>query len=206
MKTDMERLLRICLTLLLALLPAVTAWAEEGIKEVMVIGGSQSEVNNLKASLTSQGWHVIDQDLNRGASGDYIYLLYKSESSNGVNNGYITDLYISNAEGTAPNSRTHNGRTYTLVPFDGGNNFKNAKGDLNRGDIAARPYLVPGQSVHGRKVSYAVAHGAEKAPLLFRQTVHQEAAFQGMLDSLNLQFVNYRQRTFGLLLPARFRR
>ena len=129
----MERLLRICLTLLLALLPAVTAWAEEGIKEVMVIGGSQSEVNNLKASLTSQGWHVIDQDLNRGASGDYIYLLYKSESSNGVNNGYITDLYISNAEGTAPNSRTHNGRTYTLVPFDGGNNFKNAKGDLNRG-------------------------------------------------------------------------
>lgn len=129
----MERLFRVAVTLLLALLPAVTAWADEGIKEVMVIGGSESEVNNLKTSLTSQGWHVIDQDLNRGARGDYIYLLYKSESSNGVNNGYITDFYISDAEGTAPDSRTYNGRTYTLVRFDGGSNFKNAKGDLNRG-------------------------------------------------------------------------
>ena len=129
----MERLLRVAVTLLLALLPTVTAWADEGIKDVMVIGGSESKVNSLKTSLTGQGWHVIDKDLNRGAGGDYIYLLYKSETSNGVNNGYITDFYISDAKGTAPDNLTHNGRTYTLVSFDGGDSFKESKGDLNRG-------------------------------------------------------------------------
>lgn len=80
-----------------------------------------------------KGWHVIDKDLNRGAGGDYIYLLYKSETSNGVNNGYITDFYISNAEGTAPASRSFNGHTYHLVTYQGGTNFVNSKGDLNRG-------------------------------------------------------------------------
>ena len=129
----LERLLRVAVTLLLALLPTVTAWADEGIKDVMVIGGSESKVNSLKTSLTGQGWHVIDKDLNRGAGGDYIYLLYKSETSNGVNNGYITDFYISDAKGTAPDNLTHNGRTYTLVSFDGGDSFKESKGDLNRG-------------------------------------------------------------------------
>lgn len=129
----LERLLRAAVTLLLALLPTVTAWADEGIKDVMVIGGSESKVNSLKTSLTGQGWHVIDKDLNRGAGGDYIYLLYKSETSNGVNNGYITDFYISDAKGTAPDNLTHNGRTYTLVSFDGGDSFKESKGDLNRG-------------------------------------------------------------------------
>lgn len=129
----LERLLRVAVTLLLALLPTVTAWADEGIKDVMVIGGSESKVNSLKTSLTGQGWHVIDKDLNRGAGGDYIYLLYKTETSNGVNNGYITDFYISDAKGTAPDNLTHNGRTYTLVSFDGGDSFKESKGDLNRG-------------------------------------------------------------------------
>lgn len=137
----LERLLRAAVTLLLALLPTVTAWADEGIKDVMVIGGSEDEVNSLKASLTSQGWHVIDQDLNRKAEGDYIYLLYKSESSNGINNGYITDFYISNAEGTAPDSRSFNGRTYHLVTYQGGTNFVNSKGDLNRGAGGATIHL-----------------------------------------------------------------
>lgn len=137
----LERLLRAAVTLLLALLPTVTAWADEGIKDVMVIGGSEDEVNNLKASLRSQGWQVIDQDLNRKAEGDYIYLLYKSESSNGINNGYITDFYISNAEGTAPDSRSFNGRTYHLVTYQGGTNFVNSKGDLNRGAGGATIHL-----------------------------------------------------------------
>lgn len=137
----LERLLRVAVTLLLALLPTVTAWADEGIKDVMVIGGSEDEVNSLKASLRSQGWQVIDQDLNRKAGGDYIYLLYKSESSNGINNGYITDFYISNAEGTAPDSRSFNGRTYHLVTYQGGTNFVGSKGDLNRGAKGATIHL-----------------------------------------------------------------
>ena len=136
----MERIIRVAL-MLLAMLPTVTAWADEGIKEVMLIGGSSSEMNSLKNSLTSEGWHFIEQDLNSKAEGDYIYLLYKSETSDGINNGYITDFYISNAEGTAPDSRTHNGRTYHLVTYRGGTNFVNSKGDLNRGAGGATIHL-----------------------------------------------------------------
>ena len=137
----MERLLRVAVTLLLALLPTVTAWADEGIKEVMAIGGTESETTSLKNRLTSEGWHFIEQDLNSKAGGDYIYLLYKSETSNGINNGYITDFYISNAEGTAPDSRSFNGRTYHLVTYQGGTNFVGSKGDLNRGAKGATIHL-----------------------------------------------------------------
>ena len=139
-RSFMERIIRVAL-MLLAMLPTVTAWADEGIKEVMLIGGSSSEMNSLKNSLTSEGWHFIEQDLNSKAEGDYIYLLYKSETSDGINNGYITDFYISNAEGTAPDSRTHNGRTYHLVTYRGGTNFVNSKGDLNRGAGGATIHL-----------------------------------------------------------------
>ena len=130
----MERLLRIALTLLVALLPMVTHGQTVGIKEVMVIGGTDNQVSSLKTSLTGQGWTVIGKDLNAGAGGDYIYLLYKSESNDyGLNLGYITDFYISTQTGTAPDTRTVNGRTYTLVPYQGGSDFVNSKGDLNRG-------------------------------------------------------------------------
>ena len=103
------------------------------VKEVMLIGGSLSEVNAQKAIYRAQGWKVIDKDLNAGcgASSDYIYLLYKSELSENVNLGYVTDFYISNAGGTAPDSLTYGDRTYYLVPYDGGSHFKSKKGDLN---------------------------------------------------------------------------
>ena len=104
------------------------------IKDVMLIGGTGDEVNTLKTTLTAQGWKVINHDLNAGcgSSSDYIYLLYKSENStDGYNYGYITDFYISNATGTPPDDLTYEGRTYHLVPFDGGSHFKEKKGDLN---------------------------------------------------------------------------
>ncbi len=104
------------------------------IKDVMLIGGTGDEVNTLKTTLTAQGWKVINHDLNAGcgSSSDYIYLLYKSENStDGYNYGYITDFYISNATGTPPDDLTYDGRTYHLVPFDGGSHFKEKKGDLN---------------------------------------------------------------------------
>ena len=63
--------------LFVAFLAAATLCAENYITDVMVIGGSKSQVNALKASYGEQGWTVIDQDLNAGASGDYIFLLYK---------------------------------------------------------------------------------------------------------------------------------
>ncbi|MBR5735713.1 MAG: fibronectin type III domain-containing protein [Bacteroidales bacterium] len=122
------------LTILLTLLAAASASATSFIKDVMLIGGTENQVNSLKASLTGQGWTVIGKDLNAGAGGDYIYLLYKSESNDDdINLGYVTDFYISTQSDTAPDTRTVNGRTYYLVPYQGGSDFVNSKGDLNRG-------------------------------------------------------------------------
>ena len=119
-----------------ALAAVVTAWAlpahaTKYIEDVMLIGGTKNEVNSLKSSLTSQGWQFIDYDLNEGAGGDYIYLLYKSGDSNdpGNHNG-ITDFFINNSSDYADED-TYNGRTYHLVPYDGGTHFKSLKGDLN---------------------------------------------------------------------------
>ena len=103
------------------------------VKDVMLLGGSESEVNALLPDRLAEGWHLINNDLNAGCGSgtDYIYLLYKSEATEGVNLNYVTGFYISNAGGTAPNSLTYDDRTYYLVPYDGGNHFKNKKGDLN---------------------------------------------------------------------------
>ena len=121
------------LLLLVALLATTTMWAEDFISSVMVIGGSKSVVNNLKDTYTSQGWTVIDQDLNAGcgSSSDYIYLLYKKASNENNDVGFITGFYISDASGTAPDNVTHDGHTYTLVDYDGSDYFRNNKGDLN---------------------------------------------------------------------------
>ena len=124
--------------MLLMLLLAITqgAWAQKDYKyisEVMLIGGTLDEVNALKDSYTTKGWTVIDQDLNAGcgSSSDYIYLLYKPGSTASPNHTFITDFYISNASGTAPDTRDYDGRRYKLVSYDGGDHFKSLKGDLN---------------------------------------------------------------------------
>ena len=132
------------LLLLVALLATTTVWAADFITDVMVIGGSKSEVNSLKNTYTSQGWTVIDQDLNAGAgsSSDYIYLLYKAASNSGRDAGaFITGFYISNASGTAPDNVTHDGHTYTLVSCDGSDYFKDTKGDLNSHCGASSAYI-----------------------------------------------------------------
>ncbi|MBR5087355.1 MAG: BspA family leucine-rich repeat surface protein [Muribaculaceae bacterium] len=122
------------LLLLVAMLAATTVWATDFITDVMVIGGSKSEVNNLKTSYMNQGWLFIDQDLNAGcgSGSDYIYMLYRTGDNTSQDAGaFITDFYISTESGTVPDNFVHNGRTYTLVPYDGSTYFKNNKGDLN---------------------------------------------------------------------------
>ena len=118
----------------MALIASANVWAADFITDVMVIGGSKSVVNDLKDTYTSQGWTVIDQDLNKGcgSSSDYIYLLYKKASNVSLDAGaFITGFYISDASGTAPDNVTHDGHTYTLVPYDGSDYFMGTKGDLN---------------------------------------------------------------------------
>ncbi|MBR5638704.1 MAG: BspA family leucine-rich repeat surface protein [Muribaculaceae bacterium] len=124
------------LLLLVAMLATTTVWAAatDFITDVMVIGGSKSEVNNLKTTYMNQGWLFIDQDLNAGcgSGSDYIYMLYKTGDNTSQDAGaFITDFYISTESGTVPDNFVHNGRTYTLVPYDGSTYFKNNKGDLN---------------------------------------------------------------------------
>ena len=92
-------LLRVLLVVVLAAGLPVTSGAADYIKQIMLIGGSQSEVTGRMSSLKEEGWTLIDVDLNKGcgSGSDYIYLLYQSEST--ANNfdwgGYVTDFYIS---------------------------------------------------------------------------------------------------------------
>ena len=120
--------------LLVAVLASLSMWAEtKYITEVMLIGGTKSETDELKDTYTDQGWTVIDQDLNAGcgSSSDYIYLLYKEGSTASPNHTFVTDFFISDASGTAPDTRDAYGHRFNLVPYDGGDHFKEKKGDLN---------------------------------------------------------------------------
>lgn len=107
--------------------------------DVMLIGaGSSSELESVKATYTSQGWKVIDYDLNKGidwGKGDAIYLLYKAEiSPDGLNHNYITDFYLQNKSAARTTDYiVYRNRQYPLVPYDGSQHFKDVKGDLNSG-------------------------------------------------------------------------
>ena len=107
----------------------VKAWTQYYITEVKVIGNKDlSQINSMKAQYQSQGWTVINKDLNQGAGGAYIYLLYKT----GLNGIPISDFYLRTSDNNdSPNSLTHKGRTYTHATYDGSEGFINAKGDLN---------------------------------------------------------------------------
>ena len=109
---------KVALSLLLALSVAVPSFAGSYVKEVKLIGGSENYVRNKWNSYYDQGWSAGiknggqgTQDLNEGAGGDYIYLLYKLDSNEeGINYGYVTDFYVSNEKGTAPDTRVIDGR------------------------------------------------------------------------------------------------
>ena len=129
---------------LAVLFTALTAGATEFITDVMVIGTlEKTDKDALLSKYQNEGWSYIEKDLNAGAGGDYIYLLYKSEANtDGVNHGYITDFYIYGSKnGIFEEEVTFGGRTYYLVPFDGSDDFKNSKGDLNRGCGSSSDYI-----------------------------------------------------------------
>lgn len=102
------------------------------ITDIMLIGGSTlDEAKSFVDKYEKEGWIFVYYDLNKGAGGDYIFLLYKAvEGLTFTNDDYITDFYISNKNSDG-NSVTHNGRTYQLAPYDGGSHFKDVRGDLN---------------------------------------------------------------------------
>ncbi len=116
------------------ILAIVPARATTFVKDVMLIGGTYDETASLKTQYQSQGWTVINYDLNKGCGGssDYIFLLYKGEQgTNGLNRGYVTGFYIKTGASGVNSELTYDGRTYHLAPCDGGSHFKEQKGDLN---------------------------------------------------------------------------
>ena len=136
MKTVAYRfgIVRRALMLAVLMLITVTAHATTFITDVKLIGGTSDKTNELKTTLTNQGWKLIDYDLNEdcGSGTDYIYLLYMAdENTDGVNRDYITDFYISSEGDVAVDSHDVDGRTYYLTDYDGDDHFKEKKGDLN---------------------------------------------------------------------------
>ena len=109
------------------------------VDEVMLIGGTKAEVVEKITTYITQGWTFIDQDLNDGAGGDYVILLYKKSSSgDGFNYGSITGFVLSNDYST---KLTYDGRTYYPVPCAGGEDFVDGHGDLNEGCGANSDYI-----------------------------------------------------------------
>ena len=101
------------------------------VDDVKLIGGTKSDVLKQMLTYIKQGWSVIDQDLNEGAGGDYILLLYKKDSyGDGFNYGSITGFVLSNQYSQ---QLTSDGRTYYPVPCAGGKDFVDGHGDLNEG-------------------------------------------------------------------------
>ena len=122
------------MTMLFSFVGGLGAWADtwpEYITDVIVIGGSASEIESAYSTYTSKGYTIIRHDLNDGAGGDYIWLGYKTGSRANTDGGYITDFVISN-NSNHPETANFGGVTYHLAPRDGGDWFKNKVcGNLN---------------------------------------------------------------------------
>lgn len=100
--------------------------AQEYITEVMTIGAEKSnDANNLKNEYRNKGWQVVDYDLNRGAGGWYVYIIYKTSSTANPETGYITDICACDKW---VNTFAFEGRSYYRAANNNGYN-----GDLNCG-------------------------------------------------------------------------
>ena len=83
---------------LLVLLCAIAqgTWAQEPyITDVIVIGDDDSgDADDKYHDYERAGWIGKVRDLNDGASGHYIYLMYKMNTSTGSSGTPITDFYL----------------------------------------------------------------------------------------------------------------
>lgn len=130
----MKKLLHIIFLFFSLFAFAKGVWAQTFITDVMIISGDQSQTNGYKTQFQNQGWTVINNDLNAGAGGKYIYLLYKTNESSGSSGSAITGFYLKTGNSEHPSTLTHDGHTYQLVTAVGSN-------DLNCGAGGAYIYL-----------------------------------------------------------------
>ena len=120
------------MTLLMMLLTSTTAWAKEFITDVMLVGTDNwDNWVYCRNYYTARGWKYIDYDLNRGANGDFIYLLYQTDFNNdNPKIRYITHFYVKLGT-NYPDHFQFGSLDYYLVPYDGTSRFRELKGDLN---------------------------------------------------------------------------
>ena len=97
------------------------------IKELK-LSGVKGDGNAARALLETEGYTVIDQDLNEGAGGHYIYLGYKTTDDYAE---AVKDLKIVTGEGSNMSSMMLGSRQYKLCPYTGDEKFVNETGDLN---------------------------------------------------------------------------
>ena len=141
------------LILLLALLP-MTAWAQQSfISDVKLLGANTyDEISGYLNKYKQEGWQVVNYDLNRNASGDYIYLIYKTETpTDGRDHNYITDFLI--YMGTGCPDKLNHSLDYYIVPCDGSSYFKSMKGELNSHADGAYIHLYYRKQVYGEMPS-----------------------------------------------------
>ena len=124
------------LVLLIALLGlGATAKATNFISDLMVVA-HESSADKAKQLLTSWGYTVIDQDLNEGGDGHYIYLGYKTSTNLA---DAITGLLIvggSSYAGDQNQTVTLDGATFYPIGYSkksDGTAYDSKGGNLNRG-------------------------------------------------------------------------
>ena len=106
-------------------------WADY-VTDIVVIGhDSERQVGYLYDNYKGAGWIGIDRDLNDGAGGHYIHLVYKTNKSPQNSGTPITDLYLWSATYAGPDSFVRDGRTYYRIGADGDDTFKSHGGDMN---------------------------------------------------------------------------
>ena len=125
----MKRLFLLIISALL--MTAQRAWADY-VTDIVVIGhNSGKQIGYLYDNYKGAGWICLEKDLNDGAGGHYIHLVYKTNKSPQNSGTPITDLYLWSAPNAGPASLVHNGRTYYRVGADGDGDFTSRNGDLN---------------------------------------------------------------------------
>ncbi len=100
----------------------------EYVTDVMIAVGK----GNKNTKVNEEGWTAIEKDLNAGAGGSYVYLLYKTNKSTGSSGRPITDFYLKTGNDDA---LSYNGRSYSPATGVGGTN-------LNYGNDGTKIYLL----------------------------------------------------------------
>lgn len=113
-------------------------YAQTGyIYDAKVLGcKNKSDILKLINSYKSEGWEIIDKDLNAKAAGKYIYLAVKTCNLNSAEQGEaISDFYLSDHK---DNVLSKDDVIYKKVSFDGDSDFD---GNLNAGAGGSTFYL-----------------------------------------------------------------